>query len=76
MLYLSPHIAHDGIALDAGCQTWSVGFRAPSFKALLQEGLWRLAESLEEIPELDQKFSDPKQEAIHTPNQLPNQFFG
>ncbi|WP_231969997.1 cupin domain-containing protein [Polynucleobacter necessarius] len=32
MLYLPPHIAHDDIALDAGCQTWSVGLRSPSFK--------------------------------------------
>jgi 50S ribosomal protein L16 3-hydroxylase len=73
MLYLPPHIAHDGIALDAGCQTWSVGFRSPSFKELLQEGLWRLAESLEDIPALDQKFADPKQGATHTAEQLPDE---
>jgi 50S ribosomal protein L16 3-hydroxylase len=73
MLYLPPHIAHDGIALDAGCQTWSVGFRSPSFKELLQEGLWRLAESLEEIPALDQKFADPKQNATHAAEQLPKE---
>jgi 50S ribosomal protein L16 3-hydroxylase len=73
MLYLPPHIAHDGIALDAGCQTWSVGFRSPSFRELLQEGLWRLAESLEEIPGLEEKFADPKQNAIHTPEELPKE---
>jgi 50S ribosomal protein L16 3-hydroxylase len=71
MLYLPPHIAHDGIALDAGCQTWSVGFRSPSFKELLQEGLWRLAESLEDIPELEQKFADPNQAATENAEQLP-----
>jgi 50S ribosomal protein L16 3-hydroxylase len=71
MLYLPPHIAHDGVALDSGCQTWSVGFRSPSFKELLQEGLWRLAESLEEIPELEEKFADPKQGAISNPEELP-----
>jgi 50S ribosomal protein L16 3-hydroxylase len=65
MLYLPPHIAHDGLALDAGCQTWSVGFRAQSYKELLQEGLWRLAESLEEIPELEKRFADPQQRATH-----------
>jgi 50S ribosomal protein L16 3-hydroxylase len=48
LLYLPPHIAHEGVALDAGCQTWSVGFRSPSYRELLQEGLWRLAESLED----------------------------
>ena len=73
MLYLPPHVAHDGIALDAGCQTWSVGFRSPSFKELLQEGLWRLAESLEDLPELNQKFADPKQNATHQPEQIPTE---
>jgi 50S ribosomal protein L16 3-hydroxylase len=73
MLYLPPHVAHDGIALDAGCQTWSVGFRSPSFKELLQEGLWRLAESLEDVPDLDKKFADPKQSATHTAEQLPSE---
>ena len=73
MLYLPPHVAHDGIALDAGCQTWSVGFRSPSFKELLQEGLWRLAESLEDIPALEQKFADPKQGATQNAEQLPSE---
>jgi 50S ribosomal protein L16 3-hydroxylase len=71
MLYLPPHVAHDGIAVDAGCQTWSVGFRSPSFKELLQEGLWRLAESLENIPELEEKFADPKQAATLSAEQIP-----
>ena len=73
MLYLPPHIAHDGIALDAGCQTWSVGFRSQSYKELLQEGLWRLAESLEDIPELEKRFADPQQRATHNPEQLPEE---
>ena len=71
MLYLPPHVAHDGIALDADCQTWSVGFRSPSFKELLQEGLWHLAESLEDIPALNEKFADPKQGATTSAEQLP-----
>ena len=71
MLYLPPHVAHDGVALDAGCQTWSVGFRSQSYKELLQEGLWRLAESLEDIPELEQHFADPMQEASASAEQLP-----
>ena len=73
MLYLPPHVAHDGIALDAGCQTWSVGFRAQSYKEMLQEGLWRLAESLEDIPELEQRFADPKQMATSSAEQLPQE---
>jgi len=73
MLYLPPHVAHDGIALDPGCQTWSVGFRSPCFKELLQEGLWRLAESLEDIPALENKFADPKQAATQLAEQLPEE---
>lgn len=76
MLYLPPHVAHDGIALDAGCQTWSVGFRAQSYKEMLQEGLWRLAESLEDIPALEQRFADPKQMATSSAEQLPQEIIG
>jgi 50S ribosomal protein L16 3-hydroxylase len=73
MLYLPPQIAHDGIALDAGCQTWSVGFRSPSYKEILQEGLWKLAESLEDIPDLQKRFADPKQTASKYAEQLPEE---
>jgi 50S ribosomal protein L16 3-hydroxylase len=33
MLYLPPHVAHDGVALDA-CTTYSIGFRAPAAREL------------------------------------------
>lgn len=33
MLYLPPHVAHDGVALD-DCMTISIGFRAPTLAAL------------------------------------------
>jgi 50S ribosomal protein L16 3-hydroxylase len=71
MLYLPPHVAHEGVSLDAGCQTWSVGFRAASYRELLQEGLWRLAESLDTIPELDRRYEDPQQTATDRPDTLP-----
>lgn len=32
MLYLPPDIAHEGVALDDDCMTWSIGFRAPSLR--------------------------------------------
>ena len=73
MLYLPPQIAHDGIALDPGCQTWSVGFRAQSYKEMIQEGLWRLAESLESIPGLEKRFADPRQLATTSAEQLPHE---
>ncbi|HEX7029499.1 MAG TPA: cupin domain-containing protein [Gammaproteobacteria bacterium] len=37
MLYLPPNVAHDGVALDDGCQTWSVGFRAPSLRDMFSD---------------------------------------
>lgn len=33
MLYLPPHVAHNGIA-ESECMTWSIGFRAPSQQEL------------------------------------------
>jgi len=71
MLYLPPHVAHEGVSLDAGCQTWSVGFRAASYRELLQEGLWRLAESFDALPALDQRYQDPQQTATDQPDTLP-----
>jgi 50S ribosomal protein L16 3-hydroxylase len=71
MLYLPPHVAHEGVSLDAGCQTWSVGFRAASYRELLQEGLWRLAESLDALPALDQRYQDPQQTATDRPDTMP-----
>lgn len=67
LLYLPPKVAHDGIALDPGTQTWSVGFRSPSWKELLQETLWRLADSLETEDALNALISDPEQKATATP---------
>lgn len=73
LLYLPPKIAHDGIALDAGTQTWSVGFRAPSWRELLQEVLWGMAESLENDPAIASLFTDPWQKATTQPADLPKQ---
>ena len=39
----------------------------------MQEGLWRLAESLEDIPELEKRFADPKQKATSQAEQLPGE---
>lgn len=73
LLYLPPKIAHDGIALDPGTQTWSVGFRAPSWKELLQEVLWGMAESLENDSSIAGLFSDPWQKATANPAKLPEE---
>ncbi len=73
MLYLPPNIAHDGVSLDAGCQTWSIGFRAPSYKELVNEILWRTTEALEEDPELKALYADPQQGATLDPSSIPKE---
>jgi 50S ribosomal protein L16 3-hydroxylase len=46
MLYLPPHCAHNGVALD-GCMTYSVGFRAPSAQEFATEFLIYLQDHLD-----------------------------
>jgi 50S ribosomal protein L16 3-hydroxylase len=75
MLYLPPRYAHDGVALDAGCQTYSIGFRAPRAGELARELLHRLAEEIadgmEDDPKLAKLYEDRTQEATAQPGQLP-----
>jgi 50S ribosomal protein L16 3-hydroxylase len=37
MLYVPPRVGHSGFAVGDGCMTYSVGFRAPSHREILQE---------------------------------------
>ena len=46
MLYIPAGLAHWGTALDSNCMTWSIGFRAPSLKELLETALGNLIERL------------------------------
>jgi 50S ribosomal protein L16 3-hydroxylase len=75
MLYLPPRYAHDGVALDAGCQTYSIGFRAPKAGELARELLHRLAEEIsdgmEDDPKLAKLYEDKTQEATSHPGQMP-----
>lgn len=55
MLYLPPNVAHDGVALDNDCMTWSIGFRAPSLRDMFSD----FAEWLyQRLPE-DAMYVDP-----------------
>lgn len=69
MLYLPPRYAHDGIAIGE-CQTYSIGFRAPSQAELARELLQRLADEAGESlrPVL---YRDPSQPATATPGAVP-----
>ncbi|ENG0236346.1 cupin domain-containing protein [Burkholderia multivorans] len=71
MLYLPPHIAHDGVA-DGECMTCSIGFRAPSAGELGAQFLYYLAErgGLRDS-RADDLYRDPKQPAVAAPAELP-----
>ena len=74
MLYLPPHIAHDGVA-EGECMTCSIGFRAPSAAELSGQFLYHLAERMEEMSGArgkgEQRYRDPSQPAVTNPAQLP-----
>lgn len=55
MLYLPPNVAHEGVALDDDCMTWSIGFRAPSLRDMFLDFSEWLHQRLPE----DTMYSDP-----------------
>lgn len=72
MLYLPPHIAHDGVAIGE-CMTCSIGFRSPSANELVGQFLYHLAERGSAAPATrgDVRYRDPHQPAVTRPAQLP-----
>jgi 50S ribosomal protein L16 3-hydroxylase len=70
MLYLPPHIAHDGIA-EGECMTCSIGFRAPSTNELTAQFLYHLAERGESSGRTGGLYRDPQQPAVDRPAELP-----
>ncbi|PMS23814.1 cupin [Trinickia dabaoshanensis] len=72
MLYLPPHIAHDGVA-EGECMTCSIGFRAPSANELIGQFLYYLAERGEVAHSQagERLYRDPKQAAVAHPAKLP-----
>jgi len=54
MLYLPPHVAHYGVAVDA-CMTYSIGFRAPAAEELAHGFLMHLQDTLA----LEGRYADP-----------------
>lgn len=54
MLYLPPHYAHDGVAVDE-CMTYSVGFRAPSTQEIATQFLVYMQDKIQ----LDGQYQDP-----------------
>jgi 50S ribosomal protein L16 3-hydroxylase len=71
MLYLPPHIAHDGVA-EGECMTCSIGFRAPSAQELTGQFLYHLAERGEAPGGTTELYRDPQQPAVANPAMLPS----
>ncbi len=67
MLYLPPRYAHDGVALDNDCQTYSIGFRAPSTEELARELMHRVADEIEDAS----LYADRTQAATAQPGAIP-----
>jgi 50S ribosomal protein L16 3-hydroxylase len=65
MLYLPSRFAHDGIALDDECMTYSVGFRAPGRAELISHWADHVLESVSD----DDRFEDVE----HTPARNPGE---
>ncbi|HJV03118.1 MAG TPA: cupin domain-containing protein [Burkholderiaceae bacterium] len=66
MLYLPPHYAHDGVAIG-DCQTYSIGFRSPSYQELGEAFLQFMADSID----LPGRYADPELEATSKPAEIP-----
>ncbi len=68
MLYLPPKWAHDGVAVDGECMTYSIGFRAPQRGGLAAELVQRLADDHEDAV----LYQDPSQPATAQPAAVPS----
>ena len=66
MLYLPPHYAHDGVAVG-DCMTYSIGFRAPTYREISVA----LLNFVEDNIELAGVYADPKLKPQTTPAALP-----
>ncbi|MGL4574886.1 MAG: JmjC domain-containing protein [Burkholderiaceae bacterium] len=62
MLYLPPHVAHEGVAVGDDCMTYSIGFRA----AGRQETMSALLDDLQDVMQLEGQF-DNAQRVAATP---------
>lgn len=67
MLYLPPGWAHDGIALDDDCTTYSIGFRVPARREMLSEFLLRYSEEIA----VDGHYADPGLTVPRHPSTVP-----
>lgn len=66
ILYVPPHIAHQGVAIGDDCMTYSIGFRAPSVDELIAGWSDHLLEQGDE----DRRYTDPALPRQDNPGQI------
>jgi len=66
MLYLPPRFAHDGVALDDECMTYSVGFRAPGRAELISHWADHVLEAVSD----DDRFEDVERTPARNPGEI------
>ena len=67
VLYLPPGMPHDGVALDDGCTTISVGFRAPGLIDLADRLAEAAADRWQDAVENEPRFGDAGREVAGDP---------
>lgn len=65
MLYLPPRIAHYGVAED-DCMTYSIGFRAPSYEAMISDYMSTVLEHIDP----DARYNDPDLSPAEHPGEI------
>jgi len=70
MLYLPPHIAHDGVA-EGESITASIGFRAPRVGEMQSQFLYQLAEQLPDNEKAQRRYNDAGQPPTAEPARVP-----
>ena len=58
MLYLPPGVAHEGVAVDGPCMTWSIGAVAPTHESLLQNYLVFKSQSVDATIDMEAMYED------------------
>lgn len=71
MLYLPPHVAHDGVA-EGETMTASIGFRAPQADEIRGQFLYRLAEHCADGPGSLERYGDAGQPPTAEPGRIPS----
>jgi 50S ribosomal protein L16 3-hydroxylase len=66
MLYLPPHCAHNGIAENSECMTYSIGFRTPAYHELAEQFLVYLQDRIR----IEGMYTDPGLKTQKHPSEI------